>query len=439
MEQIAGLIFISLGIIAVWQSYFVATVKPSWSRFLLAIVLMAIGVEMTRSSPYGAVFGVLALVISTQRFLSEQWSQFYSSSGKGLIISSLLVLSFSQFQSPWDGKRDHEDRSDRVIPPSPVLTDAERLARQWSTNDKYADWPVAELMLDLCQISYRPPVEAREELKNRGFQAETIESGSMNGYVVKSNNDAIIVFRGTESGWHDVVQDLIFINSNNGSGGMHRGFRSGYSNSKSPNSMHQQVRRLLQRYQAKRVWITGHSLGGALAIVCAHDLLVDGDYEIAGVMTFGQPKVIRENMRSLLESKLADRYVFFVNGMDPVVKAVDPYLHFGHMVHYNNGRIERSQRVTLTSSPSGPNPEPPKETFVHPELDSFSEQELKEYIRQLQRENQPVTTSDGTKTYTSQQTYSSYLPNPSDHYLDSYRMMIQFLTGSGTHSIQPPN
>jgi len=121
MEQIAGLLFISLGIIAVWQPYyFVTTAKPTWGRFLFAIILMAVGVEMTRSSPYGVVLGIVALGISTQRFVSEQLSRFYSSLGTGLVIASLLVLIFGQFQSPWHGRRDHEDRSDRVVPPPSV-------------------------------------------------------------------------------------------------------------------------------------------------------------------------------------------------------------------------------------------------------------------------------------------------------------------------------
>lgn len=417
--ELFGYVLILIAAFVVWKIQSTQSAKVFGLCYLLALVGLGVGVYFTRMTPYMMVAGLVVAGFSLLRFVTAEWSKFFAWTGSGLFVASLLVAAIGQFGSPWDGEREEEDRSDREVEPRPVLTDAEMLNQRWSADDEYADWPVAELMLNLCQIAYQPPVEAREELQRRGFESETIESGSMNGYVLKSGENAVILLRGTESTWHDVLQDLIFISSNSGNGQMHAGFRSGYDD-----SMHRQVRQLLQRFGAKRVWITGHSLGGALSIVCAHDLLVDDDYEIAGVMTFGQPKVVRENMKDFLEPKLAERYVFFVNDMDPVVKAVEPYVHFGHMVHYSDGRIERSKRVPVfASNPDEPESEQPKEVVIQPELESFSEKELADYIQRLQDAKKPVTTSDGRPVY------QGLLPDVSDHYLDSYRIMIEFLIG----------
>lgn len=417
--QLFGYLLIFVAAFLFWKLLSLQSRKLFWISYTLSIVILGVGVYLTRMTPFLLVAGSVLFVISLLRFVRADTSRFLLSTGSGLIATSVLVLVIGQFGSPWDGEREEEDRSDREVEPTPVLTDAQKLDQRWSTGDKYADWPVAELMLTFCEIAYRPPVEAREELQKRGFESETIESGSMSGYVIRSGDNAVILLRGTESTLHDVLQDLIFISSKSGDGQMHGGFRSGYDN-----SMHRQVQQLLQRFGAERVWITGHSLGGALAVVCAHDLLVDGNYEIAGVMTFGQPKVVREDMKRFLEPRLADKYVFFVNGTDPVVKAVEPYLHFGHMVRFSDDRVERSKRMRVfASSPADSNSKRPTEIFVQPQMESFSEKELSDYVQQLRDVNKPLKGPDG------QPVYLAFWPDVSDHYLDSYRKMIEHLVG----------
>ena len=50
------------------------------------------------------------------------------------------------------------------------------------------------------------------------------------------------------------------------------------------------VKTLLAVRPASRVWLTGHSLGGALAILCAYQFARQ-QLPVAGVYTFGQPRV----------------------------------------------------------------------------------------------------------------------------------------------------
>lgn len=383
--------------------------------YALCIGLFCVGLACTETSPYVFVLGLVMAGLSQLRWFSGSLSGWLLRFGLVAITSSVLVLAASLFQNPWSGVVEREDRTEWEPTVDPKLTDADKLDAKWSTDDTNADWPVTELMLDLCEIAYKDPSDARSQLKDRGFESETISSGSMNGYVLKSGETAVVLLRGTESSVFDVLQDLLFIRSTNDNGSMHGGFRKGYSK-----SMHEQVSNLLARFGAKRVWVTGHSLGGALAVVCAHDLLENAEYQIAGVMTFGQPMVVQQAMKDYLEPRLRGKYAFFVNDMDPVTRAVEPYIHFGHMVRLKEGIIERSGNENLVFG-SAPGEQPDDRP-----LDPMSKQDLDTLIEQLDPESPAVQKFDED----GRPLMMGFFPDPSDHYLQSYRAMVTtLLTG----------
>ena len=380
--------------------------------FVLAIVLGTAVAYFSRQSAYIALFGVIAFGISLLRFGSDQRMAQLRKVAMVVAASGLLAIVGGLFANPWQGSVEKEDRTDWKPAPKIESTPNELLALEWSSTNENADWPVSRLMLELCKIAYKDPVDANKELAEMGFQSESISSGSMNGYVASIGDHAVILLRGTESNVYDIVQDLRFLKSTNDKGSMHGGFVNGYQ------GMHGQVQKLLEQYDAKKVWITGHSLGGALAVVCANNIIEDAKYEIAGVMTFGQPKVVREDMRSFLEPKLAGKYVFFVNDMDPVTRVVDPYVHFGHMVRYADGEIERSlPKPVLYGGKLGAQNASPEYT------DDLNDQELEGLIERLEGTAEPVFTKDGRPVV------QGYIPRVSDHKLDSYSTMLDALIG----------
>ncbi|XZE55878.1 lipase family protein [Planctomycetaceae bacterium SH139] len=413
MTTALGYALLCAAIVLVWRQ---PTERKSWVPLFAAFGFASAGVYFTGMIPHAAAAGVLMFAIAATRFVQPEFARFLLAASAIAFLASAMAFSVGQFGNPWAGETRKEDRNDWEPIVIRDLTDIEKLDLPWSTTDKTADWPVMEIMRDLCQISYLDPVDARSKIEDRGFESETINSGSMNGYVVKAGDHAIIVLRGTESSLYDVLQDLLFIKSTNDNGSMHGGFRSGYSV-----SMHRQVNDLLERFRAKQVWITGHSLGGALSVVCAHDLLVDDKYPIAGVMTFGQPKVVRSDMRRFLEPKLDGKYVFFVNDMDPVVRAVDPFTHFGHMVRYSDGEIERSERSLLRSFGAADSQSTQTQNDQFP--DSFSEAKLDAYIQNLSQPQSPMTNAPSGEPPLMQ----GWLPTPSDHFIANYREMVDFL------------
>lgn len=328
--------------------------------------------------------------------------------GGGVGVAIVIVVGL--FLSPSKDRIIIEDRTDWETPPQKQLTPKELLALEWSSRDRNAYWPVASLMLELSDIAYLPPSQAREKIRELGWESESINGGAMQGYVIDAGDDAIVTFRGTEGDEYDIAQDLRFIGVKTEQGSMHGGFAKGYS------ALHSQVIDLLNRYQTKRVWLTGHSLGGGLAVVCAYRLLNETDNQIAGMMTFGQPKVVRSKLSSYLTPKLDGKYVFFVNDMDPVTRLISPYEHFGHMVRWTEDDIARSQILVMSK---GSESESTGQEAGY--VEGMTDAEFKELLRQTEDSKKPKFDKDGNPLV------QGFVPNVYDHYLDGYRGMLEKL------------
>lgn len=89
-----------------------------------------------------------------------------------------------------------------------------------------------------------------------------------------------------------------------------------------------------QRGSTCRIWITGHSLGGALSTVTAQRLTL-GDvadrFPIAGIYTFGQPRVVDEALGSALNDTTRARYFRFVNNNDIVTRVPTRAMGYTHV------------------------------------------------------------------------------------------------------------
>lgn len=92
-------------------------------------------------------------------------------------------------------------------------------------------------------------------------------------------------------------------------------------------------------YKSKRIWLTGHSLGGALAMLfawrfytCYHEI------PFSGVYTFGQPRVGDAAFRDLYDFGGLKARTFRVIHADDIVPRVPwllgAYRHAGHEVFY---------------------------------------------------------------------------------------------------------
>lgn len=149
-------------------------------------------------------------------------------------------------------------------------------------------------------------------------------------YAILERADAVILsFRGTESvpaDWYTDVDAGHAPASWAPDVQVHRGFARALDTVWS--EMLAQLRPLQDG--RRRLWITGHSLGGALATLAAHRLLRADAGSVAGLCTFGQPRCGDPAFCTELESRLAGRYWRLVNYRDPVPRVPLAGMGYGH-------------------------------------------------------------------------------------------------------------
>ena len=96
--------------------------------------------------------------------------------------------------------------------------------------------------------------------------------------------------------------------------------------------------RLLNRGN-RAVWITGHSLGGALAELCAAQAAFVSQVPVQGVYTFGQPRTGDETFARTVHAAFGTRHLRFVNDRD-IVPRVPFYgmgfRHFGCEIFFDH-------------------------------------------------------------------------------------------------------
>jgi hypothetical protein len=164
------------------------------------------------------------------------------------------------------------------------------------------------------------------------------------GFVVAGPDLVIVVFRGTEDlldWWTNLNLNWVVLQ---GGVKVHTGFFQAYFPIR--DVLFETVRRLLKQ-KARPVYITGHSLGGALAVMATAELANDEEAEvrdsIAACYTFGCPKAGDRSFDQFVKVPLYR----ITNGFD-VVPAVPPvfsgYKHAGDTRYFGKPGISPLRR-----------------------------------------------------------------------------------------------
>lgn len=154
---------------------------------------------------------------------------------------------------------------------------------------------VAWIMAVMSKLAYIPFEQSEEELfrlifnlKSGGFElVSTFSRASTQGFIAHNDSMYVLAFRGTEpTKMEDINADIKAYKSSTQQGRVHAGFQEAY----------EEVAADIEKYlnQGKWTWplyITGHSLGGALATVATQSLEHKVKSHIAACYTFGSPRV----------------------------------------------------------------------------------------------------------------------------------------------------
>ncbi|KUO74622.1 MAG: hypothetical protein APF77_23195 [Clostridia bacterium BRH_c25] len=108
------------------------------------------------------------------------------------------------------------------------------------------------------------------------------------GFIIESSDSIVISFRGSRSN-PDWIADAAILQTyfpyTRIKLKIHSGFAAVY------NTCRQQIMNILNTLKSsKQLFITGHSLGGALSVLCALDTAANTDYKDPVVYSFGSPR-----------------------------------------------------------------------------------------------------------------------------------------------------
>ena len=182
-------------------------------------------------------------------------------------------------------------------------------------------------MAILSGLAYGEPSEVNKKFRKHGFyDTKFCNKQGAQCYIVWNDTDAVICFRGTEpKEMSDIKADLNAIQRKglHNTGDVHGGFQG------EMNKVWDDLNFTIADIQDRNIHITGHSLGGAMATICAKRLQEEGIHPHC-LYTYGSPRVGDKNWVSTLQ---VDHYRF-QNNNDVVCKV--PFWIMGYRHHGKN-------------------------------------------------------------------------------------------------------
>ena len=143
-------------------------------------------------------------------------------------------------------------------------------------------------MAVLSGVAYKEPKDANKTFEKYGFHNHRfIDKDGAQCYVIWNDISAIICFRGTEpKEMSDIKADLNALQRKglHNKGDVHAGFQGEI------NKVWDDLNFTVADIQDRNIYITGHSLGGAMATICAKRLSEELD-AVCCLYTFGSPRV----------------------------------------------------------------------------------------------------------------------------------------------------
>ena len=196
------------------------------------------------------------------------------------------------------------------------------------------------IMAILSGLAYGEPSEVNKKFRKHGFyDTKFCNKRGAQCYVVWNDTDAVICFRGTEpKEMSDIKADLNAIQRQglNNKGDVHGGFQGEI------NKIWDLILEKVNELKNHKIYITGHSLGGAMATICAKRLQ-EQKIEVQCLYTYGSPRV---GDRRWVKSLQIPHYRF-QNNNDVVCKV--PFWFMGYRHHGKSVYISYTGKICKMS------------------------------------------------------------------------------------------
>ena len=183
------------------------------------------------------------------------------------LLAEFSRLAYKKFETP---EEVFNDASEKLV----QLQDVEKIKTELYTLVKRFLVPGGRELQDL-----------KDGLAEAGFELiQTFNIGGTQAFLAKRATEkmAVLSFRGTEADGRDIKTDLNARFSRVGGSKVHSGFWKAFQ------LVEPAIRQQVEAMKDYKLYITGHSLGGALALVTTRTFNADN---IAACYTYGSPKV----------------------------------------------------------------------------------------------------------------------------------------------------
>ena len=172
------------------------------------------------------------------------------------------------------------------------------------------------LFARISNLVYKTPKEVRKLFDSMGYTSTYYQSNGSNVFVLEDSHDIIVACRGTDvNDWKDIRANLTIdlIPSRTGIGEVHRGFRNYVDN------VWYIVRDHILDNPNKKLWLTGHSLGAAMATLMAKRFVSEPvGHPVEALFTYGSPRVGNKSYINTFNNKVVHHR--WVNDGDIVTK-----------------------------------------------------------------------------------------------------------------------
>ena len=181
---------------------------------------------------------------------------------------------------------------------------------------------------EVSALAYHDGTRAKKEVNKIGFNNyKFFDNDGAQCHIFENSEHIIIAFRGTEpKQMSDIKADLLAIKRKSKTEGrVHMGFKLELR------KLWSSIEGVLQRNKTKKLWITGHSLGGAMATLCASRL----EEREPILYTYGSPRV---GGKEFCDGMQVTHYRF-VNNNDMVTRVplwIMGYRHHGNLTYINH-------------------------------------------------------------------------------------------------------
>ncbi|MDH3694832.1 MAG: lipase family protein [Gammaproteobacteria bacterium] len=179
------------------------------------------------------------------------------------------------------------------------------------------------LFAELAHVSYLSVEKAAKVVTDIGLhESQYFDQSGAQAYVFENDVDCIVACRGTEPNeWNDIKADANAVSAvADTMGRVHRGFK-------------EEVDDLWPKLEqelisnSKTLWFTGHSLGGAMATICAGRCMLSHiDSNPQGLFTYGSPRVGDKRYINFVKIN----YTRWVNNNDIVTRVPPPWMGYRH-------------------------------------------------------------------------------------------------------------